>query len=78
MGRAPFAGRTPVFLGDDETDQAGFAAVNALEGLSIHVGATDPGVARYHLSGVVAVHDWLRDLLDARSTTLDSSPDPNA
>ncbi|MFG1396472.1 trehalose-phosphatase [Roseixanthobacter pseudopolyaromaticivorans] len=39
-----FVGRTPVFLGDDVTDQAGFAAVSALGGIAISVGRRFPGV----------------------------------
>ncbi|MFG1421801.1 trehalose-phosphatase [Roseixanthobacter liquoris] len=39
-----FAGRTPVFLGDDVTDQAGFAAVSALGGVAVSVGRRFPGV----------------------------------
>lgn len=44
MEHMPFAGRTPVFLGDDVTDQAGFAAVSALGGIAVSVGRRFPGV----------------------------------
>lgn len=38
MQEAPYAGRRPVFIGDDITDEAGFETVNALGGLSIRIG----------------------------------------
>ena len=39
MGHAPYAGRMPVFIGDDITDEAGFETVNRLGGMSIRIGA---------------------------------------
>jgi trehalose 6-phosphate phosphatase len=38
MRQPEFAGRKPVFVGDDLSDEEGFAAVNALSGISIKVG----------------------------------------
>ena len=45
MRIAPFAGRLPLFIGDDRTDEDGFAAVRALGGHAIRVGPVDPGWA---------------------------------
>lgn len=61
MGEHPFAGRTPVFVGDDATDEFGFATVNELGGHSIKVGAGDT-VARWRLENVKAVEQWLRSI----------------
>jgi trehalose 6-phosphate phosphatase len=58
MQEPPFAGRCPVFVGDDVTDEAGFAAVNALEGISIKVGAGATAAA-WRLADVGAVLGWL-------------------
>ena len=54
MARAPFAGRHPVFIGDDVTDEFAFRAVNALGGTAIAVGRMRPG-ARFVLPGPAAV-----------------------
>jgi trehalose 6-phosphate phosphatase len=63
MTERPMAGTVPVFVGDDLTDEAGFVAVNALEGWGVLVGggARDTA-ARYRLAGVAAVHAWLDEL----------------
>jgi trehalose 6-phosphate phosphatase len=58
MREPPFAGRAPVFAGDDTTDESGFAAVQARGGVAIKVGA-GPSVARWRLASPRAVLDWL-------------------
>jgi trehalose 6-phosphate phosphatase len=63
MAEAPFAGRRPVFLGDDVTDEDGFETVNALGGVSILVGDR-PSAARWGLPSVAAVHRWLAAALE--------------
>jgi trehalose-phosphatase len=60
MREAPFAGRRPVFIGDDLTDRDGFAAVEALGGVSIGVGDRVQG--RYQLDDVASVRHWLRHI----------------
>ncbi|MGF1629613.1 MAG: trehalose-phosphatase [Kiloniellaceae bacterium] len=64
MEEPPFAGRRPVFIGDDVTDEDGFAAVNALGGLSIRVGPETESAARHRLANEEAVEAWLRAWLD--------------
>lgn len=63
MGEAPFKGRTPLFIGDDLTDEAGFVQVNAFEGISIKVGPGETA-ARYRLADVGSVYNWLLSLVE--------------
>lgn len=59
MASAPFAGRIPVFAGDDVTDQDGFDAVQDLGGHGIQVGQT-PGVrAPRQILDPEAFRHWL-------------------
>lgn len=57
--RPPFAGKIPVFIGDDLTDESGFLAVNRLGGISVRVGEPAETAARYRLDDVARVHLWL-------------------
>ena len=59
LGRAPFEGARPVFLGDDVTDEHGFEAVRDLGGMGVLVGASRPTAARFRLLGVEEALAWL-------------------
>ena len=59
MTEPPFRGRVPVFLGDDLTDERGFAAVNAHGGISVLVGDRADSAARHALRDPAAVRAWL-------------------
>lgn len=59
MADAPMAGASPVFIGDDVTDEDGFAAALALGGHAVLVGTRRPTRADYALSDPVAVRRWL-------------------
>lgn len=63
LHQAPFAGRRPVYVGDDLTDEHAFAVVNGAAGLSVRVGWREPSAARCMLAGPQVVHDWLRGVL---------------
>lgn len=62
MRQPPFAGRIPVFVGDDLTDEDGFKAAERLGGHAIAVGHERVEVTRYWLPEPEAVRHWLQRL----------------
>jgi trehalose 6-phosphate phosphatase len=65
MAEAPFLGATPVFAGDDLTDEDGFEAARALGGYGLIVGDREPTAASYRVPDVAAVRRWLRSAAPA-------------
>jgi trehalose 6-phosphate phosphatase len=61
MDEEPFRERLPVFVGDDLTDEHGFAVVNSLGGHSIKVGSGRTA-ARWRLRDVRSVRVWLEQM----------------
>lgn len=62
MHAPPFAGRIPVYVGDDRTDEDAFIQVNARDGISIVVGAPAESHATYRFDSVPDVHRWIDTL----------------
>lgn len=58
LDEAPFKGHTPVFVGDDLTDEFGFAMINRVGGHSVKVGEGE-SAARWRLPDAAAVRAWL-------------------
>ncbi len=66
MARAPFAGRIPIFIGDDATDEVGFAAAVSLHGFAYSVGRSSHAVAGA-FPDPAAVRRWLEDVVAQRA-----------
>ena len=56
--KPPFEGRIPIFIGDDVTDEAGFAAAQEMGGYGVKVGA-GPSVAQHRCPNPAALRAWL-------------------
>ncbi|RBP09680.1 trehalose 6-phosphatase [Roseiarcus fermentans] len=63
----PFRRRTPIFIGDDHTDEAGFAAVAANGGRGYSVGSRRPGAVGAFASPA-AVRAWLAAYADGAAS----------
>jgi trehalose 6-phosphate phosphatase len=63
MNEAPFAGRRPIFIGDDQTDYDGFSAVRRQGGMAIAVGPRV--ISEWRLPGPKAVRHWLEQLAES-------------
>jgi trehalose 6-phosphate phosphatase len=63
MQHAPFAGRRPLFIGDDVTDESVFAIMPEMEGLAFSVGRRADGV-NGHFDAPRDVREFLAQLLD--------------
>ncbi len=66
LAASPFRGRTPLYIGDDDTDEPAFAAVSARSGLAYSVGRRRPNTAGAFVQPQ-AVREWLAALLETRS-----------
>jgi len=64
LKEAPFAGATPVFVGDDLTDEDGFAAARRLGGFGVLAGKPRPTQALYRLDCQGHVLGWLDRLTE--------------
>jgi trehalose 6-phosphate phosphatase len=59
MRENPFIGRLPVFVGDDRTDEDGFAEVTRIGGFGLLVGPGRPSIAHHRLRRPANVRQWL-------------------
>jgi trehalose 6-phosphate phosphatase len=71
MQQETYAGRTPIFIGDDITDEDGFATVNAAEGLSIRIGGGETR-ARHRLASPTALRHVLLAAVEGGDLSLET------
>jgi trehalose 6-phosphate phosphatase len=68
MQRLPWAGRRPVFIGDDVTDESAFAELPRWNGLGLAVGGARPG-AMARFINAAEVRGWLGELVQQEYTS---------
>jgi trehalose 6-phosphate phosphatase len=59
MEESPFAGRRPLFIGDDATDRDAFAATRQFGGQCVSVGSDNADIADWVFASPTAVRAWL-------------------
>lgn len=62
MADPPFAGRRPIYFGDDTTDEYAFEAANELGGVSVRVGAHPDTRAQMVVGDRQILYTWLKVL----------------
>lgn len=70
----PFRGHTPVYIGDDFTDETAFAAAKAAGGFGVIVGGRRPTAATLALADPEAVLAWISAALDRGEFDLEALP----
>jgi len=73
MAEPPFRGATPIFVGDDITDEAAFAEAQSLGGLGVLVGRRSHTAAVARLRDVSEVMAWLDRSLDTGAFRLEAA-----
>ncbi|WP_306767934.1 trehalose-phosphatase [Martelella alba] len=68
MREALFEDHKPVFIGDDLTDETGFAIASQRNGFSVKVDSGET-CARWSLSDVASVHCWIDNILNNGQTS---------
>lgn len=66
MSAPPMLGYMPIFLGDDDTDEAGFSAVERMGGAGILIGPMRRTAASYALPDVHNAIAWLKTVEGSR------------
>lgn len=67
MAQQPFLGKRPVAAGDDHTDEAMFIAVNQMNGVSMRIGSSPPGLktnAILEAESPKIFRNWIRKLAE--------------
>lgn len=72
MREEPFLGRTPIFIGDDTTDEDAFIAAQDLGGVGIKLGDGETA-ARMRIPNVASVHALIRGLGDIAARDRDAT-----
>jgi len=60
----PFVGRMPIFIGDDVTDEDGFAAAERLGGFGIRIGEESETLARFSLPDIATLYSYFDALIE--------------